>query len=342
MRKILFITLKSNHYRATYIIITLLISVLLISGCATQKVNSAGKINGVYIYKQDFLNSLRGHFTGFVLEKDRTPDDYEKIELYKQTWKDIITHIVLKDYFRKYQIQVTKKEVIDTLVNNIPVSIQKAPVFQTKGKFDKSLYLSALLSEDSKLLDWLKRYYYEYYIPLSKLKLELMNSEVISAGELKQLTKIMNTTADISWIVIDPTRTKVTITQNEFQSYYQANSKDFRIKRYARFGWTAIPVSTVAEDEIAAKTKIDSIYFEITNGKPFAYMAERFSHSTTSESGGSLGFINYDSLSPKIKSAIDGLERNGITHPIKIDNFWVLYQLGEKTRNLVKMNELVI
>ena len=165
-------------------LIALLMSgiLLVLTGCSIQKGNNAGRINGTNIKELDFMNSLRGHFTGFILEKDRTPDDNEKKELYTQTWRDITIHVILKDYFKKYNIQVTPQEVTDTLLNNIPPSIMKAPIFITDGKFDRTKYVQTLLSESTKQLDWLRKYYYEYYIPLAKLKQELQEEEIVSTS----------------------------------------------------------------------------------------------------------------------------------------------------------------
>jgi hypothetical protein len=311
-------------------------------GCAVQKENSVGVINGVYINKQEFLNSLRGHYTGFVLEKERTPDDSEKRELYDKTWNDITIHVILKDYFSKYNIQVTQKEVIDTLLNNIPASITKAPVFQTAGVFDKSLYIKALVSDKDRQLDWLKRHYYNYYVPLSKLKKELQAHEVISEKETKELARILNTSADVQWIVFDPSDKEVSITQAEVESYYLAHQNEYRTTRYARYNWVQVPVLINSDDVLAAKSRIDSIYFELTNGKPFMLMVERFSKAGSAGQGGSLGFVRTDELSSTVRNAIEGLDTYSYSRPVRIDKYWVIYQVAERTRNMVKINELAI
>jgi len=315
---------------------------LALSSCAYQKSESAGRVNGVYIKTQDFMNSLRGHFTGFMLEKDRTPDENEKRELYKSTWRDITIHVILKNYFDKYQIQVTQKEVIDTLLNNVPESIKNSPMFQTKGNFDKDKYVQTLLYEKAGQLDWLKQHYFNYYVPLSKLKLALQDNEIISKKELNHLHKIINNSADIDWIVFDPKSAEVIVSQSDIESYYHSNLNDYQITPSADLGWVAVPVKLNQDDVDTARAKIDSIYFELTNGKPFSVMVERFSQSSTARSGGALGFLKLEELSTTVRSALEYLDRNGVTRPLKLDNYWAIYQLAERTTNLVKLNELVI
>lgn len=332
--------LSRSYTKTLFAALGLILFMML--GCASQRANSAGKINGTYIKKQDFMNSMRGHFTGFMLEKDRTPDDNEKRELYKQTWRNVTIHVILKDYFKKYQIQVTNKEVIDSLLNNIPESIVKAPVFQTNGVFDRSLYTKALLSETSTQLDWLKRHYYEYYVPLSKLKLELQKNEIVSKSDLKNLSKILNSTASIDWIVFEPNDIQVKVAQSEIENYYHSHISEFEIKPFANFGWAVIPVKFGEEDEYTAKLRADSIYFEITNGRAFTPMVQRFSNSASASNGGSLGFVKYDELPQAVRNALSVTEKNGFSRPVKVNNSWVIYQLIEQTKNLVKLNELVI
>lgn len=320
----------------------LMLVIIVLGGCTNQRANSAGKINGTYVKKQDFINAMRGHFTGFILEKDRTPDENEKKELYKNTWRNVTIHVILKDYFKKYQIQVTQREVIDSLLNNVPESVVKAPVFQTNGIFDRGLYVKTLLSETSTQLDWLKRHYYEYYIPLSKLKLELRKAEIVSKRDLKDLSKILNTTADIDWIVYEPRNIQVKVTQSEVENYYHSHLSDYEIKPYASFGWSVIPVKLSVEDEYYAKQKVDSIYFEITNGRAFTPMVQKYSNSASASSDGSLGFVKYDELPLPVRNALSGVEKNGFTRPIRLRDTWAIYQLLEQTKTLIKLNELAI
>jgi len=324
------------------VILCLMAFVLLSVGCAMQRSNSAGRINGVYINRQDFINSLRGHYTGFQLEKGRPPDDEEKKEIYRNTWKNITTHIILKDYFRKYQIQVAQNEVIDTLLNNVPETMLKAPIFQKNGKFDKSLYTKMLLSDELKQLDWLKRYYYDYYIPIAKLKIELQKSEIIGRKDLHALNDILNSTVDVKWIVWDTQDRAVRVSQSEIESYYHSNIKDFEQKPYANIGWTTLPVKPSTADEDVTKIRIDSIYVEILGGKSFSLFPEKFSNVAVLIEDSAADYVRIDDIPTEIKEAVLALQINEVTRPIKYKNIWVMYQLLEITKNLVKLNEIAI
>jgi hypothetical protein len=323
-------------------LIALFLLTLMANGCASQRSDSAGKINSVYIKRADFMNSLRGHFTGFSLEKDRSPDDNEIKELRKQTWKDITKSVVLKEYFRKYGIEVTQKEVLDTLLDNVPASIKKAPLFQTNGVFDRTKYVEELLSEKSTQLDWLKQYYYEYYVPIAKLKPELQRTGIISKTELENLNKILNSSADIDWIVFDPLTTNVQVTQSDIDNYYHSNLKKYEVKPSASFGWVLVPVSFSQDDIEIAKAKIDSIYYSMYQGKQYSVMVQRFSQSPSFSSGGALGFLKTEELPDIVIKSLEGLNSNDITRPVRVGNAWIIYQLLERTKNLVKLNELVI
>lgn len=328
--------------KAAILLITIYCLVVLLSGCAMQRDAYAGRINGELIKSQDFMNSLRGHFTGFRLEKDRTPDENEKKELYRQTWRNITIHVILKDHFKKHNIQVTQKEVIDSLLNKIPESVFKAPLFQRDGKFNRDLYVDTIISSTPGLLDWLKQYYFDYYIPIAKLKNELMKKDVISNKDLNNLLMILNSAADIDWIVFDPAIRQVNVTKADIESYYHSHLNEFEISPYVKLGWSALPVNLINDDILMAKAKVDSIYFELNRGKSFTNMTELFSQSTTSNTGGALGFVKLDELPEAVRMAVTDINNYQITTPIRVDDNWIIYQKIEQTRNLVKLNELVI
>lgn len=315
---------------------------LIMSSCAIPNANSAGTINGKNIDKQDYMNALKGHFTGFVLEKDRTPDESEKQAIGKKTWRDITIHVILKDYFRKYEIQVSEQEVIDTLLNNIPVTIQSAPAFQSDGVFDRAMYISSLLQDKPQKLDWLRKHYFQYYIPIEKLKIELQRKSVISKKDLSQLTKTVNSKASIDWIVFDPSVCEVKVSQSEVENYYKSRQSEYQIKAYASLGFVTMPVRSSDQDVLTAKAKIDSLYQEIRNGASLGLLAEQFSESTSRTNQGSLGFVKPQSLPANVQKAIENLGKNQCTLPIKLDSAWALYELVERTKSLVKLNELMI
>ncbi len=326
----------------TFLMSLVALLILLFSGCALQRGNNAGRINGVNIPRQDFMNSLRGHFTGFVLEKDRIPDEQEKKELFQKTWRDITIHIILKDYFRKYKIQVSQQEVIDTLLTNIPRSMRRAAVFQVNGTFSKSLYTQSLLKDTPQNLAWLRRHFFEYYVPLAKLKIELQRDINVDKSKLMQIHKILSCQADIAWISFDYQNLKVTISQAEVESYYNSHLKDYLIKPHARVAWVSLPVFLTDEDYSRARTKIDSIYTLIKNGAPFGFLASELSEAPSAENKGETGFVAMDSLHPSVKQKIDNLKTGEFTAPLELEQSWVMYQLLERTKTMVKLSEIVI
>jgi len=319
-----------------------ILSILAFTACAFQKDQYAGSVNGVKIPKQEFINSLRGHFASFQLEKERVPDENEKVEINRKTWRDITIHVILMKYFHDFQIQVSQQEVVDTLLNNVPLYIKNAPVFQTNGSFNKGLYSQSILNNTPQDMTFLKNHYFKYYVPLAKLKAELRASKFIRQSEVKELTNLMNSAADIDWIFFKADKQQVKVSQAETEAWYQSHLSDFEINPYASFGYLAFPVAGSEADRAKAKTRIDSVYNDIKNGIPFEKIAEACSMSSTAANGGSTGFVQASSLPPTVQNAINPLNKGEYTKPILLKDMWAIYQLVDKTKAYVKLNEIVI
>ncbi|MDD3235576.1 MAG: SurA N-terminal domain-containing protein, partial [Candidatus Cloacimonetes bacterium] len=112
-----------------FLILAFITSLFLFTSCATNPGSNAGKVNGTIIPTDEFVNSYRGHFSNFSFQAGRSPDMEEKQLIFKETWKNITKYVILKDYYQKYKITASMREVIDTLTTSIPDHVLTSPVF---------------------------------------------------------------------------------------------------------------------------------------------------------------------------------------------------------------------
>lgn len=320
----------------------LLLILLLGTSCALQKSNMAGRINGTDIPYTDFVNSHRGHFNNFMAEKGRVPDTEEKKEILRQTWRNITIHTILKAQFKKYSIRVTEREVLDTLISNVPSYLLSSPQLQINGRFDRSLYLQSLEYDTPVNLIPVKRHYYEYLIPIQKLKDKLIDSTMLSKKEVALIQRICASTANIDWIVFDPKDSKVSVSDNEIQAYYLSNLDKYAMDQFYKLDYCLIPVNLTPEDTQQASYLADSLYISLGKGSDFGTLAEKYSAADSSIRGGSLGFVRIADLSSQILKHIENLKTNEISIPLFQDDSWTIYQVVERTKNMIKLNEIVI
>jgi len=313
-----------------------------LSACAVQSRNQAGKINGTDISYQDFVTAHRGHFDNFMVEKGRTPDSEEKQQMIKQTWRDITIHVILKSQFKKYNITVTNQELIDTLSNNVPNYLKNSPRFLANGKFDRSLYLQSLLYDTPVNLKPVKEHYYNYLIPIQKLKQKLIDSSMLSKKEYRLISDIVNSSADIDWIIFDPSEATVRISDLDIQSYYKENAKLFATTPKLEYEVALLPVKPTPQDSLQSQHIADSLYTELMNGASFAKLAELHSAAESAIRGGSLGYLLVMDLPKETKHAIADLDNGQVSNPVQINNSWMIFQVMSRTKSMIKINEIEI
>ncbi|MDZ4121554.1 MAG: SurA N-terminal domain-containing protein, partial [Candidatus Cloacimonadaceae bacterium] len=224
--------------RISYLMLVIIL--LSLTACAVQRANLAGKVNGTNIDYTEFISAHRGHFNNFMTEKGRIPDTEEKKEILRQTWRNITVHVILKEHFKRYNIQVTQQEVIDTLINNVPDYLYSSPLLQVGGRFDRSLYIQSLEYDTPVNLRPVKQHYFDYLIPIQKLKLRLIDDILLSKRDIKSIRDILSSTANIDWIVFDPQDTQINISDSEIQSYYQSNLGLFEREQYFQLDYSLI------------------------------------------------------------------------------------------------------
>jgi len=324
------------------LIIVPLIIILLASACTIQKANLAGKINSTEIPNTEFMTAHRGHFQNFMTEKGRTPDSEEKKEILRQTWRNITIHVILKEHFKKYDISVSEQEVIDTLRLNIPAYLRNSPLLMVNGKFDKSLYLQSLEFNNPVNLTPVKRHYFEYLIPIQKLKLKLIDSTILTRKELKILQDIYSSRLDVNWVIFDPQGVSVTVSDNEIQAYYQSNLSSYDLQPTYQLAYSMIKVQPSQADIDATYLKADSLFSAIQKGESFTAMAEKYSLSETSVRGGNLGFVAIGELPIAVKQHLQQIENSQVAPPLNLDGKWHIFQVLERTRTMIRLREIVI
>lgn len=316
------------------LIITTLVIVLLLTSCATNPGNSAGKVNGTYIPRDEFISAYRGHYANFSYATGRSPDKDEKELLFKETWKNITRFVVLKDYYNKYKISATPREVIDTLSTSIPSHILASPAFKKNGAFDKNLYLQSLLNDRPENLAPLRRHYQENLIPIMKLQSKLIENELISTAESKQIAKILSSNADMELYIFDPKEVQVHISENEVITYYNSNLNKYSLKPYHSLGHVLVPVVPEKDDHLVSKVLADSIYTEVNNGLSANNLVLHYKGNKALLSVVDNGFVKTQELPTNLQDDFALLKDGECLSPIRTESGWVIYQKLQSTKTL--------
>ncbi|MDY0151043.1 MAG: peptidylprolyl isomerase [Candidatus Cloacimonas sp.] len=314
--------------------LSLAIVTLLLFSCAVNEPASAGSVNGKSISKDDFYSSYRGHYTMFSYQNGRIPDNNEKQSIFSETWVNITRSLILRNYYQKYKISTTMREVIDTLSTSIPQHVKVSQAFAKNGKFDKNLYLQSLLTDRPENMSALRKQYQEYLIPNQKLQAKLIERELISKQEAAQIGKILASKADITLNVFSATGLDESISDNEISAYYQAYLPKYRLKPYTRFAYCTVPVIPDEEDYLQSKIIADSIYTQLNSGAT----AEEIIHARADKTG-MLSLIDHGyqksaDIPAEIQNQFLNIVDGTCTSPQREDKGWIIYQKVQSTKTL--------
>lgn len=132
----------------------------------------------------------------------------------------------------------------------------------------------------------------------------------------------------------------MTITLEEQRQYYKRNSEQFMTPLTVTLRELFLSVSTrtqnnqevfsVADDE-AAKTKMADLRTRALGGEDFAAMVSANSESATKASGGLVGPVNVEDLSPALKDLVATLEPGGISEPLRTPRGYQMFRLESRS-----------
>lgn len=129
-------------------------------------------------------------------------------------------------------------------------------------------------------------------------------------------------------------RRKVVVTQEEIQARYEAHSQDYVKDKRVGVGIIVLPAGMPA---LEIKRRIES------GETDFATAASTYSQGPGKEQGGDIGELEWKSLAPQWKQALDGLGQGQVSEPIDIQGrealLTVLYQSGGEVQPLEAVTE---
>ena len=123
-------------------------------------------------------------------------------------------------------------------------------------------------------------------------------------------------------------RSKIVITKEDIQLYYEANPEKYAGKKKYHLRNIVMRPSSFAGEETGQELlgKMEDILVQLEKGEPFSNLARTYSQSQFAEEGGDLGFFNFDDLSSKIKDALKGLKAGESTAVLNTEQgFQIFY-----------------
>jgi peptidyl-prolyl cis-trans isomerase SurA len=132
----------------------------------------------------------------------------------------------------------------------------------------------------------------------------------------------------------------MSITQEEQRQYYDKHKADFMTPLTVTLREILVNVSTTTQkgqsifavsDDSSSKAKIDAIRTRAVAGEDFVKLVSETSESSTKSSGGMIGPVNVEDLTPALKDALGSLQPGGITLPLRGPRGYQIFKLEARS-----------
>ena len=294
-----------------------------VTGQGGGQANGAiAKVNGVTIDAQTFYSAVRNAQEQARQDQGAAPTSLQGTKaLEDAVLENLIQDILLRQEFRKRDIRVTDREVVEAARTTPPPEIMRAPEFQTDGRFDPNKYSRFLSAnpDPNFLLALEERYRDE--LPRIKLYDQLTSDIYLSRARLWSAYRDQNDSADAIVLRIEPNAlvpdTAVVVTDEEVAAYYGEHRKDFEKPKRAFTSYIRVSRETNPADTLAALERARAIVKELRGGADFADVARReSSDSVSAKDGGDLGEATRGKFVKEFEEAALKLRPGQISDPV--------------------------
>ena len=261
----------------------------------------AARVNGEMVTASDFTQAYTSRFRQMsqVRGGKYTTDNAKQDNLKQETLKNLVDQELIAQQADDLGIQVSDDEVADAIAKN--------PNFQQEGKFDFDYYKR--LVENGYGMS-IKRFEEAYRRDLLRGKViqAAVAGAQVSDDEVKAAWQAQHEGAAITYVRFNAFmfRDKAAASDGEAEEFAKAHAdeiaKKYEEEKATRYTQPAavkvraigipVPPGASAEQEKAAREKIDAAAAEVKAGKDFAEVAKaRSEDAATKANGGELGFV---------------------------------------------------
>lgn len=349
---------------AVKIILGLIILSFIFAGVGNYLIsgsnNAAAKVGGTEIARGEFeqayqnernrMQSQLGDYFSNLLADPSYVASFRKSVLDR-----MVNDLLLEQHAESLGLRVSDDQIRQAIL--------EMPQFQNEGKFDQDIYQSALrragFTPDS-FAEYLRR-----DLVRNQLVTALQGSEFTLQGEVEAQGQLIAQTRDIRTITLSPQEfaDKVDLTDDEIARFYQQNPDNYTRPEQVKLSYIELSAEQLKSDLAVSdeqarqyyqehldkyssaeqrkvshilvqgddEQKAQAILDELNNGADFATLAEEKSEDIGSaQDGGSLGWIERDTMDPAFEQAAFSLQQAGdVSGLVKSDFGYHIIKLDE-------------
>lgn len=232
-----------------------------------------GEIGSRKIFLDDYTRSMQGTRIQFIMSLALNSSSMEQL-MNNRTLINMMAweRLMLLNSAEKERIKISDKEVMTFLMTH--------PLFQNNGKFNPDTYeylVRNSFSMDSRQFEELLR----ENLKVKELRRRIFKEISVSDNDIRNLFLLENGKVDLSYILVSKNSfSKDTIiTNEEAESYYNANPEEFYSQEKAEAEYISIPFKDKSEKEKVIFT-LKNLYPELKKSpEQFSQIADTYSLS---------------------------------------------------------------
>lgn len=236
-----------------------------------------------------------------------------------QAYNDLVINALMRQEAEARGLSVTDGEVDEVLQNNPPPELL-ALFTDAEGNVDYDAYYQQL---NSPTTDWVMlRNQFRKEIPLQKLRQQIAGEALVGEAELRaafdeQNARMVAEWAGVLFADVD-LGDDASATDEEIQAWYEAHQEDFRQEAQARVRMVMVPKVASEADEEEVLSILGEIRLDIVEGRlNFEEAARTYSEDTSAATGGDLGFLDRNRMTPPFTEAAFDLAVGDVSEPVK-------------------------
>ena len=184
------------------------------------------------------------------------------------------------------------------------------------------------LSAENEIVKTMDRLRQEQKLESSEALEKAIVAQGISLDDFKQNIRVRYLSEEVMRREVYP---KVTLTNEEAKKYYDAHIKDFDRPAGIHVREIVILTENRGPEQIEAqRKKAEEAVAALKKGDDFAQVADKYSETDTSSSGGDLGFFAKGELNPALEAVTDKLDKGQFSDVLPIQGGFMILKVDEK------------
>ncbi len=298
--------------------------------------------------------------------KEEEPD---YMQIRKQTWKDMIEEILLKQQADEMGVQVSDKAILDIMLNNPPDYLRR-PFTDSTGKFQREGYVEMMTKPDviyQRLPETMSQE--EKQGVVQKFRNDVMKIEKalrreklrnnVNAAVSNSLSFVSplfakekfladNSKAEVTFVYLDTKSindAELKVSENEIKEYYDKYKKLWPQKQRRKLKYIVFPMVPTASDTAAMMKAVAKTSKAIQKAETPEEKSKMFSKKLAEYNGETSDFTPAKDIPANIMPYLSSLEINRVVGPIRMADGVYFLRLDDKRSGenvVVKASHILI